>query len=303
MLDEVADENGFYPIRTIAQLTGVNPITLRAWERRYGLIKPLRTEKGHRLYSRRDIEDIRRINRLLEQGMAISQVSHVLERLPAGEPGPARPSTPSAKPDSSWGEAYDAALHGLDEARLDALEGEALAFLHPDALLEQQLLPRLDAMEKTRLHDTATNIRYHLMQTRLTRLLAQRTSTCAPPDHAPSVLIASLPPERSLFFLWRLTWVLRRAGVQARLLGSGVSAQTLLQSLRMLPVQALLLAFEHKPPMAVMGAQLPLLAKADQPVLAYGPYALALRTELEGLGLRVPASAAITPAEFIRATL
>lgn len=38
-----------YPIRTVSDLTGVNATTLRAWERRYGLIKPLRTDTGHRL--------------------------------------------------------------------------------------------------------------------------------------------------------------------------------------------------------------------------------------------------------------
>ncbi|MBF4212988.1 MerR family DNA-binding transcriptional regulator, partial [Pseudomonas donghuensis] len=37
-----------FPIREVARLTGVNPVTLRAWERRYGLIQPTRTESGHR---------------------------------------------------------------------------------------------------------------------------------------------------------------------------------------------------------------------------------------------------------------
>ncbi|MBT8131818.1 MAG: MerR family DNA-binding transcriptional regulator, partial [Gammaproteobacteria bacterium] len=37
-----------YPIRTVVSLTGINAVTLRAWERRYGLVKPKRTAKGHR---------------------------------------------------------------------------------------------------------------------------------------------------------------------------------------------------------------------------------------------------------------
>lgn len=45
-----------FPIREVSRLTGVNPVTLRAWERRYGLIQPARTESGHRLYSMTDIE-------------------------------------------------------------------------------------------------------------------------------------------------------------------------------------------------------------------------------------------------------
>lgn len=34
-----------FPIREVARLTGVNPVTLRAWERRYGLIQPMRTDR------------------------------------------------------------------------------------------------------------------------------------------------------------------------------------------------------------------------------------------------------------------
>ena len=49
------------PIRTVAALTGVNPITLRAWERRYGLVRPLRTPKGHRLYTQAHVAEIRRV--------------------------------------------------------------------------------------------------------------------------------------------------------------------------------------------------------------------------------------------------
>ena len=41
--DSHTDCEGLFPIREVARLTGVNPVTLRAWERRYGLIQPLRT--------------------------------------------------------------------------------------------------------------------------------------------------------------------------------------------------------------------------------------------------------------------
>lgn len=39
--------SGFYPIRTVSELTGINTITLRAWESRYGLIEPVRKNSGH----------------------------------------------------------------------------------------------------------------------------------------------------------------------------------------------------------------------------------------------------------------
>src|SRR3954467_13187821 len=67
-----------FPIRTVASLTGVKAITLRAWERRYGLIRPERTRKGHRLYSHADIEQIRKVPTLLARGVQISRVAEML---------------------------------------------------------------------------------------------------------------------------------------------------------------------------------------------------------------------------------
>jgi len=67
-----------FPIRHVARITGVLPVTLRAWERRYGLIKPERTPKGHRLYSEADIQLIQQIVRLIDQGIPAGRVREVL---------------------------------------------------------------------------------------------------------------------------------------------------------------------------------------------------------------------------------
>lgn len=73
----LADE-GIYPIREVSRLTGVNAVTLRAWQRRYGLVQPARTEKGHRLYSEQDIRQIGEILSWLERGVSIGQVKGLL---------------------------------------------------------------------------------------------------------------------------------------------------------------------------------------------------------------------------------
>ncbi len=40
-----------YKMGTLARITGLAPVLLRAWERRYGLLAPERTEGGHRMYT------------------------------------------------------------------------------------------------------------------------------------------------------------------------------------------------------------------------------------------------------------
>ncbi len=50
-----------YSIGEFARLCGINATTLRAWQRRYGLLKPLRTDGGHRQYSDDDVQQALKI--------------------------------------------------------------------------------------------------------------------------------------------------------------------------------------------------------------------------------------------------
>lgn len=67
-----------YPISEVSRITGVNSITLRAWERRYGLIEPIRTPSGHRLYTKEHIDRIIQAKALNDTGIPISQVKPLL---------------------------------------------------------------------------------------------------------------------------------------------------------------------------------------------------------------------------------
>lgn len=82
-----------YPIREFARLTGVNPVTLRAWERRYGIISPLRTPKGHRFYNDEHVTQVKNILYWLEQGYAIRQVKLLLT---------APPEQSNSRPADDW---------------------------------------------------------------------------------------------------------------------------------------------------------------------------------------------------------
>ena len=71
-----------FPIRELEIKSGVKSSTLRAWERRYGLIKPKRTPKGHRLYDQSDLDRVLRIKVLLEDGHSFVNIKKLLEDNP-----------------------------------------------------------------------------------------------------------------------------------------------------------------------------------------------------------------------------
>lgn len=69
-----------YTIGEVALLCDINPVTLRAWQRRYGLLKPQRTDGGHRLFNDTDIDRIREIKSWIDNGVQVSKVKSLLSQ-------------------------------------------------------------------------------------------------------------------------------------------------------------------------------------------------------------------------------
>ena len=138
---ETTSDNGtvsddLFPIREVARLTGVNPVTLRAWERRYGLIQPTRTESGHRLYSRVDIDTVHRILDWIERGVSVSKVGRILAR-----------DALLSEPDAALGAQVDweqwhgqlrHAISAFDDRQLDRLYGQIFS-AYPLAVVFQDI--------------------------------------------------------------------------------------------------------------------------------------------------------------------
>ncbi|MCZ4058889.1 MerR family transcriptional regulator [Pantoea sp. LMR881] len=69
----------FYSIGDVAERCGINPVTLRAWQRRYGLLKPQRSEGGHRQFDDEDVQRIEEIKRWIESGVPVGKVKALME--------------------------------------------------------------------------------------------------------------------------------------------------------------------------------------------------------------------------------
>lgn len=74
-----AAEARMYQIGTVSSLTGIDAHTIRAWERRYGAIKPTRSESGRRLYTDDTIERLQLLKGLVDCSEAISTIAHLSE--------------------------------------------------------------------------------------------------------------------------------------------------------------------------------------------------------------------------------
>lgn len=89
-----------YSIGAAAKIVDVPTATLRAWEERYGVIKPQRSEGSQRLYSRNQLEQLKFIKSQMDAGVSAADAHRLLSRqlatgrAPAAVPEPSREKRP-----------------------------------------------------------------------------------------------------------------------------------------------------------------------------------------------------------------
>ncbi len=116
---------GPYRIATVAELTGVPEPTLRAWERRYGIPTPQRTASGYRLYGPREVNQVKEMRRLCDEGMAAAEAAQaVLVRTEEPVPLPPSPVSRGHLPDDAYQATVDAILAAVERFDDGALDEE-----------------------------------------------------------------------------------------------------------------------------------------------------------------------------------
>jgi DNA-binding transcriptional MerR regulator len=134
-------EEGWLPIREVARQTGVNAVTLRAWERRYGLIVPQRTPKGHRLFSTEHVQRILTILTWLNRGVAVSQIKQLLDT----------PQAFAQPAENDWHALRQRLMHAISqlaERQVDDTFNQAMSLYPPRTLCERLLMPLLAELEQ-----------------------------------------------------------------------------------------------------------------------------------------------------------
>lgn len=180
----------YYPIRVVSSETGVNAITLRAWERRYGLITPKRTAKGHRLYTEQDIQLIRKVVALLNRGIPISQAQAMIAN---GEELPDTPAGKAGKP-SQWQhyrEQLHQAVQDFSDPQLSDIFNEVSQFFPIDVALRFLFIPQYRHLQEN-VTQTLGMARLRFYAAFLQARLAWRLSEqAAEDDEGPSLLLVN----------------------------------------------------------------------------------------------------------------
>jgi MerR family transcriptional regulator, light-induced transcriptional regulator len=129
-------EIGLFRIGELSRRSGVSPELLRAWERRYDLLRPTRSPGGLRLYAASDLERVQAMQGHLARGLAAAEAAALATQSEAD----AAEGAPHA---SDAREELAAALARFDEAGAHAVVDSLLARMSLDAVLRDVIVPYL----------------------------------------------------------------------------------------------------------------------------------------------------------------
>jgi DNA-binding transcriptional MerR regulator/methylmalonyl-CoA mutase cobalamin-binding subunit len=256
-----------YPIRTVSLMTGVNVITLRAWEKRYGLIVPERKESGHRLYTQEHIDLITKVVGLLDRGMRIGQVKAYLE---------SRGDEPYDQEghQNIWHRFVDgmlAAVIRFDEEALEIVYSEALTYYDIGTVTRKLLRPLLIELGQRWVSGHGTIAEEHFFAFYMRNKLGARFHHRTRSVSGRKILMACLPGERHETGLLMLALILNEAGFNTVVLGADMPLEDVAEASDKIGCEAVVLSGVVEPGQDVLQKQLPrLVASVDIPVFVGG---------------------------------
>jgi DNA-binding transcriptional MerR regulator len=296
-------ESAVLRIGELSRRVGVSEHVLRAWESRYGLLKPARTEGGFRLYSQDDENRVRRMQAYLDDGLAAAQAAQAAldQEHPDGLPRDVEVAV-GAVPQADLVHCADALRQALDEMNepgAQAVLDRLLTDFTVQSVLRDVLMPYLHELGQRWEHGGVSVAQEHFASHVVRGRLVGLTRGWGD-GGGPQALLACPPDEQHDLALLVFGIVLNRRGWRVRYLGANTPMADLLQ-----------VTSDTRPSLVVLAAVAPQLFESvvsDLSTLAeMAPLVLAgagATTELaQSIGARVLSGDPVTAAEKLVGSL
>lgn len=287
-----------HPIRVVAQRTGLTPDVLRAWEKRYGVVEPVRSDNGQRLYTDDDVDRLVLLRRATEAGRSIGTVADLepaeLDTLVQEDEEHRREAERErveAAGDHATGH-LDAALSAvreLDAAELDAVLVKAALRLGSAVFLEHVAVPLLREIGEAWHRNELGVAHEHLASSATQRALGWLLWSGTPNRDGPAIVIGTPSGQRHELGALLCSAVAAEEGWRVVYLGADLPADEIARaaSTRSAEVVALSMVYPRGEPrianeLTRLGELLP-----ETTILVGGSATPSYAAVLEGIGARI----------------
>lgn len=234
------DSAPVFNIKAVVTQTGLNPATIRAWERRYGLPSPNRTTGGHRQYSQRDINTLKWLVARQEEGVSISHAVDLWRSyLDRGEDPLLAPTAVLKEPKSGVArifegdqidqlrQAWISACLTFDREAAERVLANAFALFKPETVCIELLQKGLAEIGDRWYAGEASVQQEHFASALSVQRLEMLIAASPPPTRRERIIVATAPGDHHIFSPLLLTFLLRQQGWDVIYLGADVPAEEL----------------------------------------------------------------------------
>ncbi|MCT8138860.1 MerR family transcriptional regulator [Anaerobacillus sp. CMMVII] len=223
----MADDKAKYNIKAISNMLGIQPGTLRAWERRYNIIEPIRNESGHRLYSDEHLAILRWLLDKVNKGFTIGQAVGLLEKGSVNLES--QVETQQTNRLQTYAAELRGSLLGFQELRANAILDEAFSMFSVEKVLLEIIAPVLIEIGSLWETDNITVAHEHYASQYLRTRIGMIFNSLQVDPLLPKAIAVCGPNERHELGLLMFTLYLRKKGFEVIYLGTGVPSKDLEQ--------------------------------------------------------------------------
>jgi DNA-binding transcriptional MerR regulator len=222
-----------YRIGAVTRLTGLSADVVRVWERRYGAVRPSRSEGGSRLYSESDVARLRRLRQAVERGHSIGQVARLAEDELERLLGEAKSVAQGPDPYRLSCERFLQAIARMDVVAADQELSRAATLFPARQLIKNIVAPILREVGERWSHKDIGIAHEHLASGLLRNLLSSMFRLYPPSESAETVVLATPAGERHEFGLLLSALLAATHGWKVIYLGVDLPAVEIAYSLRL----------------------------------------------------------------------
>ena len=216
-----------YTIKQAALRSGVNVALLRAWERRYGIVEPMRTDSGYRLYDEAAIDRLRAMRSLVDAGWSARQAAERIatastEEIAGLAPGEAEAPEQGLALTSTIDAFVDGATR-IEPAIIERALDEMFAGGSFERVAEDRLFPALRALGEAWSTGAVDVAGEHAASAAVARRLSMAFEAAGSPTGGSAPILVGLPPgARHELAALAFATAARRAGLPVVYLGPDV---------------------------------------------------------------------------------
>jgi DNA-binding transcriptional MerR regulator len=243
----VAEEEALFQIKVVSKLTGLTADTIRAWERRYEAVQPVRSHSGVRMYTSAHVSRLELLRRVVSRGHAIGRVSHLTDEQLRSLLEDEVNRRPGAAEGAAIVDQLLEAIEQFDHYLVDQILTRTALILRPRDIVHEVAEPLVQAIGENWARGRFSIAQEHMATHLLRNLFGTLLRLTGTPATGRALVMATPPGEQHEVGLLMVALLAASQGIKVCYLGAELPMDEILEVVDRVPALAVALSVVTPP--------------------------------------------------------